>query len=99
MDEEDVKVDIPTVKQPLPPPPHLPQQYFHLQHQQHMQQQHQQIMQLHHQHLQRLHHQQQPQQPQVLPPLGFIPNMPMQQINWNIPAVPNVFPFQVNHSL
>ena len=35
LNEEDVKVDIPTVKQPPPPPPPLQQQYFHLQHQQH----------------------------------------------------------------
>ena len=108
LNEEDVKVDIPTVKpmnaQPLPPHLHQQRLLLHQRHQQlqQLQQQHQQLqqqhqqIQMHRQHLQRLH-QQYPQQQQGLPPFGFIPNMPTPQVNWNIPAVPNVFPFQVSH--
>lgn len=95
LNEEDVKVDIPAVKpmnaQPLHQ--HLHQQRLLL-HQQ-LQQQQQQI-QMHRQHLQRLHQQYPQQQQQGLPPFGFIPNMPTPQVNWNIPAIPNVFPFQVS---
>src|SRR5208282_6823699 len=87
LNEEDVKVDIPTVKPMNAQPLQLQQQHLHLQ-----QLQQYQEHQLRHQHLYRLHQQQHPQLQQGLPPFAFIPNMPMPQFNWNIPAIPNVFP-------
>ena len=95
LNEEDVEVDIPTVKPANAQPihQHLPHQHIHLQ------QQHQHLQQLHLQHLRQLQLQQHLQQQQGLPPFPFFPNTPTPQFNWNIPAFPNVFPFQVNLSL
>ena len=87
LNEEDVKVDIPTAKtiNAQPMHQHLPHRHIHLQQP--------------HQHLQQLHQQQHLQQQQGLPPFPFFPNVTTPQFNWNIPAFPNVFPFQVNLSL
>lgn len=99
LNEEDVKVDIPPVK-PMNaqyPHQHLQQQLNYLQQQQ--RQQLHQGNQLYNQQLLGLYQQQHAQARPGLPQLPFFQNTPLPPFNYNIPAIPNVFPFQVNHFL